>query len=88
MEKLTEKLAEFCENIKFENLPKDVVERTKKFALELDRFTNKPLSEIQEIINSEEVKEILNWNYNLLRSEVNKESTLDKIFLNKFRYSA
>lgn len=69
----------------FANEP-DVVERTKKFALELDRFTNKPLSEIQEIINSEEVKEILNWNYNLLRSEVNKESTLDKIFLNKFRY--
>ena len=28
MEKLTEKLAEFCENIKFEKLPKDVVERT------------------------------------------------------------
>ena len=27
MEKLTEKLAEFCENIKFEKLPKDVVER-------------------------------------------------------------
>ena len=34
MEKLTEKLAEFCENIKFENLPKDVVERTKLLILD------------------------------------------------------
>ena len=34
MEKLTEKLAEFCENIKFEKLPKDVVERTKLLILD------------------------------------------------------
>ena len=34
MEKMTEKCAEFCEDIKFDNLPLDVVKRTKLLILD------------------------------------------------------
>lgn len=59
--------------------------RSQMFCTELERFCNRPLDEISEIISSREVQGTIENNFDVLKSQINEPSKLDLDFFNLFK---
>lgn len=71
-------------NEKFSREP-NFKKRSQMFCTEIEKFCNRPLEEISEIISSKEVQGTIENNFNVLKSQINNPSKLDLDFFNLFK---